>query len=577
MKYARILATSICVAGLWTAAAAQGPTTPNPDFDLVASKLDEGGSFYLYVDVENVLTDLIDRLEPIFKGIDDPQAQAAPAIARSVVKSLGFDTLDDLGVSVTRLPDGMGRVKSYLHLTRRTEVFQFAGGNPRPLESLNFIPPDAVFAMAQNFDLQSLFPVIEEIIQEVGGAEALASFRDELAKAKKDEGIDPAALVQSLGNEACGYIRLDEANKVTIPLEKDLSLTFPGIHFACFLQVKNGDLFATLLEQNRKHQGSLKDVGGVEGFEVKAIDAPDNPFHLKPVVAQGKGWLVFASTVEELNAAIATAAVPTKNIRSSAEFQKLSRGLPSEINGVSFVSPRFFIALNDLLVQLAKIPGAAQMEQFGAIAQMLESASSGMGQLSVRVNESEGLYTIVQGDVSAGSAVRGTLIVPVAVLAAIAVPNFLEAQNRSRVARVRIEMRSLATGIESYYVDNCAYPAWTTDPAKSARPQLENGKTIPSFRLRTPGDTVASITTPIAYMTSLPVDPFAENEAAFGYYSVARPDGWVLFSPGPDGDFDLDWKVYDAGVAQPSPALLEKAYDPTNGTVSDGDLWRVKQ
>ena len=46
----------------------------------------------------------------------------------------------------------------------------------------------------------------------------------------------------------------------------------------------------------------------------------------------------------------------------------------------------------------------------------------------------------------------------VAVLSAIAVPNFLEAQVRSKISRAKSDMRSLATGIESYYVDNNSYP-----------------------------------------------------------------------------------------------------------------------
>jgi Tfp pilus assembly protein PilE len=46
-----------------------------------------------------------------------------------------------------------------------------------------------------------------------------------------------------------------------------------------------------------------------------------------------------------------------------------------------------------------------------------------------------------------------TLIV-VAILAAIALPNFLEAQNRAKVSRVFAEMRTHATALESYRVDN---------------------------------------------------------------------------------------------------------------------------
>src|SRR4026208_482521 len=46
----------------------------------------------------------------------------------------------------------------------------------------------------------------------------------------------------------------------------------------------------------------------------------------------------------------------------------------------------------------------------------------------------------------------------IAILAAIAVPNFLEAQVRAKVSRVKADMRSLATGIETYAVDANKYP-----------------------------------------------------------------------------------------------------------------------
>ena len=46
----------------------------------------------------------------------------------------------------------------------------------------------------------------------------------------------------------------------------------------------------------------------------------------------------------------------------------------------------------------------------------------------------------------------------IAILAAIAVPNFLEAQTRSKVARVKSDMRTTGTGLEMYRVDNNDYP-----------------------------------------------------------------------------------------------------------------------
>jgi type II secretory pathway pseudopilin PulG len=198
----------------------------------------------------------------------------------------------------------------------------------------------------------------------------------------------------------------------------------------------------------------------------------------------------------------------------------------------------------------------------------------------------------------------------IAILAAIAVPNFLEAQVRSKVSRVRSDHRSLATAIETYYVDNNEYPAMTkttnqtADFSLFATPPAEIGRT---FRVRN-NTQLLTLTTPIAYVTTLFPDPFADTRGlGFRYFTDGR--GWILGSYGPDVDQavggDLRWQegtiavevnptdpietAYNSRISQPSLTLLtgrsaggpagvgSYTYDPTNGTVSDGDLWRVKQ
>src|SRR5437870_12866546 len=52
----------------------------------------------------------------------------------------------------------------------------------------------------------------------------------------------------------------------------------------------------------------------------------------------------------------------------------------------------------------------------------------------------------------------------IAILAAIAIPNFLAAQVRAKVSRAKAEMRTLATAIESYEVDNNRYPPTWSPP-----------------------------------------------------------------------------------------------------------------
>ncbi|HUT25407.1 MAG TPA: prepilin-type N-terminal cleavage/methylation domain-containing protein, partial [Sumerlaeia bacterium] len=82
----------------------------------------------------------------------------------------------------------------------------------------------------------------------------------------------------------------------------------------------------------------------------------------------------------------------------------------------------------------------------------------------------------------------------IAILAAIAVPNFLEAQVRSKVSRAHTDMRAVAVALEAYRTDNNRYPS-------GAYGQSLTGNIL-SNRLK-------PLTTPIAYITSIPADPFS--------------------------------------------------------------------
>ena len=194
----------------------------------------------------------------------------------------------------------------------------------------------------------------------------------------------------------------------------------------------------------------------------------------------------------------------------------------------------------------------------------------------------------------------------IAILAAIAVPNFLEAQIRSKVSRVKADQRSLATALESYYVDNNLYPAYTTTFEDSCNGGFGNASAglqsddVYAFRVWSDSGEVLifhTLTSPIAYITSYFEDPFADTRGAiFQYYNDDQ--GWIVWSFGPDTDETEDEgsdlgrdgaveSIYRSTVAQPSYTLLTGGsvtgtgesctYDPTNGTISAGDVWRVKQ
>ena len=178
----------------------------------------------------------------------------------------------------------------------------------------------------------------------------------------------------------------------------------------------------------------------------------------------------------------------------------------------------------------------------------------------------------------------------IAILAAIAVPNFLEAQTRSKVSRCVSDMRTMVTAIESYAVDNSKYPPYG---------RITQGGQIEMVCVGVGGKSAPDqnefagviLTTPIAYIQSIPLDPFAsgfEGPKPFinqlNYISMrmhlglpGAPGGttaqglldqtgdWRMIACGPDCDRGYDCK------------FMNLVYDATNGTVSDGDIVRTQR
>ena len=108
----------------------------------------------------------------------------------------------------------------------------------------------------------------------------------------------------------------------------------------------------------------------------------------------------------------------------------------------------------------------------------------------------------------------------IGILAAIAIPNFLEAQVRAKVAKVVSEQRNVIHAAEQYCVDNNDYP-----PAYSS---LGNAGWIqpPVMRL-------VPLSTPIEYLSSVPcVDPFS----AYPKFNPWAGEGW---------DINYEWRHYN--------------------------------
>ncbi|MEW6233950.1 MAG: prepilin-type N-terminal cleavage/methylation domain-containing protein [Candidatus Omnitrophota bacterium] len=159
----------------------------------------------------------------------------------------------------------------------------------------------------------------------------------------------------------------------------------------------------------------------------------------------------------------------------------------------------------------------------------------------------------------------------IGVLAAIAVPNFLNAQIRAKIARCEADLNACRSAIMMYKMDRNAYPPITQMP----------GYQIPK-----------NLTTPVSYISAIPKDEFPQDEKDL-YYTYGTSDdyyfatrayfeihgwGWRvqegghifefnLMGRGPDGD----WADAKTGAKEVDESIFWR-YHPSNGLVSSGNI-----
>ncbi len=192
----------------------------------------------------------------------------------------------------------------------------------------------------------------------------------------------------------------------------------------------------------------------------------------------------------------------------------------------------------------------------------------------------------------------------IGILAAIAVPNFLNAQIRAKIARNQSDMKSLSTAIMSLHVDKGFYPVdnWDDDTELGCERLRENFNEVgmnSDCESRNTFAVLAVLTSPIPYMSALPLDPFYEGlggtQTSYRYgdyessyigktgnvynhnFNALKPgnaenlglrplglDEFALIGSGPDKEFGLG-----AGASDPVRAV---PYDASNGLKSVGDI-----
>jgi prepilin-type N-terminal cleavage/methylation domain-containing protein len=195
----------------------------------------------------------------------------------------------------------------------------------------------------------------------------------------------------------------------------------------------------------------------------------------------------------------------------------------------------------------------------------------------------------------------------IGILAAIAIPNFLSAQTRAKVAAARAELRELDNAMTAYVVD---YGVPMRGNFWQLATRMNNAGTA-EYPSLLPGDRgLILLSTPIEYLSDGLIEDQFETRTRSGtsepevqipdtnpesvWYKLSTRDaaGTVGTAGPPDNDSNSDfteWYVLQSsgpdlnrhaigsGLVNPSQPQIFRStiYDPSNGTVSRGSIYRA--
>lgn len=199
----------------------------------------------------------------------------------------------------------------------------------------------------------------------------------------------------------------------------------------------------------------------------------------------------------------------------------------------------------------------------------------------------------------------------IGILAAIAVPNFMQAQVRAKIARANADIDAMAKASMMFQMDRNHFPTGTDDVTETflaGKVSLADTDEFFTMQTSNAGQFVPHLTSPIAYISNIPTDVFSGNPA-LPYAYAGGKKGYILTSFGPDADQHegINPFIHRGDIDEPSAFLgsgeedtyysllhsaqgissrsstphklrfylLPRTYDASNGVISNGDLWRA--
>jgi len=445
-------------------------------FSQVTGKLDKGGSFYLYLSTEQALSSLsktIGTYSNMFSQMPAAQEMGAGNVARifqvvgGLIKDSGVEHISGFGASSIAREPGFYYSKMIVHHYEGQAdgaMWSAFGKEAHSLKELDLLPENTAFAVYADLDVPLVWKTVESELKQLHLPEvdqALAAFPEQF---KSRTGMSLDDLLGSLGGGYGVILTLDESKQVTVPLGvSTMQIPDPGL--AIFFKVKNDAIYTRVDQLTTGNPLVAKMTEN--GMKTISLSLPlPLPISLSPTLGRIGDYLFLTSSDKLRQDILAVQTGKKSGYKSTAEFKKLSQGVPDEGNNFVLITEKLGKTVNQATEGMG-----VQAKNFHD----MWASNANAFTYSVSVNGPEGWESFANGSQSVGStAVVMPAVAAGGLLAAIAIPNFVRARTTSQQNACINNLRIIDAAKQQWALENHKQSSDTPTP-QDLQPYMGRG------------------------------------------------------------------------------------------------------
>jgi hypothetical protein len=317
-------------------------------YEHVASQLDPNGSIYVYWNTEKLLGAIDKRLESVEAAalsdaslIEAKKAQfeAGFNFVRRFLLNSGIEAIQAFGMSSRPAEPGLFLIRSFLYVPDRSGyLWSSLAKPPHDFGFLKMIPEHTEAFGFFDFDLSVFWGGISKELAAAGIPEITSSLEQLPAEIQAVAGMSLDDLLESLGDQIGFIVTLDSQKTAPISMGAAVAM-IPEPAVALVLKVTNDKIFDRLDAIFSANSGVEKT--DQPDLKLRVMKGNEPADYLTPALAR-YGDYIFLSSSETLVRGIVDANTgKSQGIKTSAEFNALSAGMPDKGNSAVYIGRLF--------------------------------------------------------------------------------------------------------------------------------------------------------------------------------------------------------------------------------------------